>query len=70
MTDFYKIEISGPNARNLSFVFPALIRKFKGLKFKEMKHLSDIEIAQNAEMKPIDDIALKLGIESDSLEHF
>jgi formate--tetrahydrofolate ligase len=35
-----------------------------------MKHLSDIEIAQNAEMKHINEIALKLGVDKDYLEHF
>jgi len=35
-----------------------------------MKHLSDIEIAQNKELKHIKDIAAKLGVEEDDLELF
>ena len=32
--------------------------------------LSDIEIAQRAELKPICEIAEKLGVPSDDLEHY
>ena len=32
--------------------------------------MSDIEIAQNATMQPIEEIAAKLGIEEDALEHY
>lgn len=32
--------------------------------------MSDIEIAQNAMMQPIEEIAAKLGIEEDALEHY
>jgi len=35
-----------------------------------MKHLSDIEIAQNKELKHVKDIAAKLGVEEDDLELF
>ena len=35
-----------------------------------IKMLSDIEIAQNAEMKHIRDIAAVLGIDADELEYY
>ncbi|MGB0837771.1 MAG: formate--tetrahydrofolate ligase [Flavobacteriaceae bacterium] len=35
-----------------------------------MKHLSDIEIAQQANMEHINSIAAKLGVDSEDLEHF
>ncbi|MCF4114274.1 MULTISPECIES: formate--tetrahydrofolate ligase, partial [Dethiosulfovibrio] len=35
-----------------------------------MAFLSDIEIAQQAKMKPITEVAAQLGIEEDDLEHY
>ena len=35
-----------------------------------MAHLTDIEIAQSVEMKPIGEIAAKVGITPDELEYY